>query len=156
MPAIRARLLRLAAAALLAWPALAPGAPFAYVANGGADSISVIDLATRTPTATITLPVGSATGEMVAAPLLNRVYAGNAGGSVSVIDVRTNTVVATIPTGVNSQFLAINPAQTRLYVLDFNGNAVIVIDTSTNAIVTTIPGFPSPTTGSVERSGARL
>lgn len=69
-----------------------------------------------------------------------RLYVESENGSISVIDTTTNTVVATIPGG--GYFgLAINPAGTRLYAVNWlSGNCCLpgivnVIDTATNTVI---------------------
>ena len=69
-----------------------------YVANLGSDTISVIDTATNTVTATVNvgfIPVGVA-----ASPDGAHVYvANNASNNVSVINTATNKVTATVNVG---------------------------------------------------------
>src|SRR5438128_417826 len=75
---------------LLATPA-AQAEPFAYIANNGSNSVSVIDIATNAVTATV--KVGSFPVGVSANPTGSRVYVTNQGGnSVSVLDTTTNTV----------------------------------------------------------------
>ena len=84
---------------LMAWPAEA--APFAYVTNDAANTVSVIDTATNTVVAA-TLPVGIAPNGVAVTPDGKHAYVTNAiwpPTTVSVIDTATNTVVATVPVG---------------------------------------------------------
>ncbi|MFD5430337.1 YncE family protein, partial [Streptomyces sp. NPDC127084] len=69
-----------------------------FVTNFGSDSVSVIDTASNTVTATI--PVSDAPVGVGVSPDGARVFVTNFGSdSVSVIDTASNTVTATIPVG---------------------------------------------------------
>lgn len=119
------------------------GAPFAYVANAGSitstanGTVSVIDLATNTVTATITTgmyPVGSAVSQ-----IRSLVYITNYNSrTVSVISVATNSVVATVPVAAKPSGIAVNPAGTQAYVVLIDGT-VSVIDTQTNSVIASLP-----------------
>ncbi|MFE9889229.1 Ig-like domain repeat protein, partial [Streptomyces scopuliridis] len=110
----------------------------AYVTNSGGNSISVIDTATNTVTATI--PVGSTPLGVAITPDGLRAYVINSGGnSVSVINTVTNAVIATIPVGSTPFGVAITPDGLRAYVTNSGGNSISVIDTATNTVTATIP-----------------
>ena len=69
-----------------------------YVANGHANSVSVIDAASETLTATI--PVGKRPWGIAITPDGRRLYTANGlSDDVSVIDTATLKVIATIPAG---------------------------------------------------------
>ncbi len=73
----------------------------AYITNYGSNTVSVIDTATNTVTATI--PVGIDPYGVAVTPDGSKVYVANVGSNtVSVIDTATNTVTATIPVGSRS------------------------------------------------------
>ena len=110
---------------LLASPA-ARGAPFAYITNATSNTVSVIDTASDTVTATV--PVGNGPTGVAINPAGTRVYVANLlSSNVSVLNTATNTVIATVALPNGPTGLAINPAGTRLYV--GNNDAVSVIDT---------------------------
>ena len=68
---------------------------FAYVSNGGANTVTVLDLVFVRQDRT--LQVGQGPTGLAVNPKRNEVYAVNTrSGSVSVIDAETNSVVATI------------------------------------------------------------
>src|SRR3989442_6835324 len=91
--------------------------PFAYVANQGSSTVSVIDTASNTVVATI--PVGSSPNGVAITPNGAFVYVANEGSSsVSVIDTASNTVVATVPVGSFPTREAITPHGTFAYVTD--------------------------------------
>ncbi|MBM3983936.1 MAG: PqqD family peptide modification chaperone, partial [Planctomycetes bacterium] len=98
-----------------------PRAPRAYVANGTSGNVSVIDTASNTVTATIT--VGSNPYGVAVNPAGTRAYITNYGsGNVSVIDTASNTVTATITVGSTPYGVAVNPAGTRAYITNYGSN----------------------------------
>lgn len=104
-PAVAARLL---VAALLTMASGVGAAPFAYIPNSGAGTVSVIDVATNTVTTTVTVgaqPYGVGTTSDG-----TRVFISNqTGNTVSVIDTATNTVIATIAVGTKPSGIAVSP-----------------------------------------------
>ena len=98
---VRHSLMFLALLALLfggGTPALA--ASFAYISNQFDGTVSVIDAATNTVTATV--GVGLNPYGLAATPNGTRIYVANFGSnSVSVISTATNTVTATVGVGAN-------------------------------------------------------
>ncbi|HET7549145.1 MAG TPA: hypothetical protein VFJ86_15350, partial [Usitatibacter sp.] len=126
----------LAAALFLLLPLGALAAPFAYVANGSDDSVSVVDVATGTIVATVALPPGSAPAGIAVNPVLPRAYVVNTGtNTLSVIDTATNTIVATTVLGNGAVVPTASPDGTRLYIPNFIDNTISIVETSTNAIV---------------------
>ena len=158
--AVRLRRRRRALGSLAVWAPLGLGAapalaaPFAYVSNFGADTVSVIDTATNRVVATV--PVGHLPYGVAAHPAGTFVYVANCSnddyaclsdvstafpevnGSVSVIETATNTVVTTVPVGVDPFGVAVHPAGTFVYVANFDGT-VSVVDTVTHRVVATVP-----------------
>jgi len=98
----------------------------------------VIDTATRTIQARITIDTGSA---MVAAGHDGRrIYVTGQGGSVlTVVDVRTLHVVARVPVGAAPHGLTFTPDGRLLYIATNNGYGVTVVDTRTLRVVATVP-----------------
>jgi YVTN family beta-propeller protein len=120
--------------------ALAPSAlaaPFAYVPSVNTNTVSVIDLATRTIVATI--PVGRAPNGVAANPTGTAVYVLNAmDNTVSAIDAASRSVVATIAVGNSGgagSGIAMSADGARVYVANALDNTLSVIDTSANAVV---------------------
>ena len=93
-----------------------------YVANGGDNTVSVIDPATKTVTATISVgadPVGAWVGYD------GKMYVDNEEGeSISVVDVATNTVIQTIPLGFMPGSAAHNAVTKELWVTDPDNSKV--------------------------------
>jgi YVTN family beta-propeller protein len=110
----------------------------AYITNTSAGTVSVIDTATNTVTATIAVG-GTDTGVAVS-PDGSKVYIGSFDtNTVSVIATATNRVIATIavpsPLGV-----AVSPDGGKVYVANFDASSVSVIATPTNTVI----GSPIP------------
>jgi YVTN family beta-propeller protein len=119
--------------------------PTAYVANNGSGTLSVIDAATNTVTATVNVASGP-TGVAVD-PLTGVVYVTNTDSdSVSVVSPTTDAVTTTIPLafGAAPMGIAITPNGASAYVADAGTNTVSVVDTSTNAVTVTIPVGSTP------------
>src|SRR5262249_53043396 len=105
----RGRVRYLWLAVLLVIPATARAQPFAYVANYGTNNVSVIDVATNTVVAAVS--VGSNPESVAITPDGIFAYVTNASTdrTVMAIDIPTNTVVATIGVGLNPFALAVKP-----------------------------------------------
>ncbi len=114
-------------------------APFAYIANHGGASVSVIDTCTNTVIANIA--VGSGPSGVAVHPHGTRVYVTNQNSdTLSVIDTATHTVVATVAVADNPSGVAVHPDGSRVYV-GRHGGPVEVVSTSTNSVIGTIsPG----------------
>jgi YVTN family beta-propeller protein len=86
------------AAMILIMVSIAGAAPFAYVTNSGSESVSVIDTANNTITATVN--VGSEPWEVAGTSDGTKVFVANSGSdTISVIDTANNTVTATVDVG---------------------------------------------------------
>lgn len=114
---------------------------YAYVANSGSDSISVINLSTNTVATTIPLPLGSVPIEIVATPDGRKLYVTNRNGTVSVIDTATNSIKTTIflPGGAGPQGIAITPDGLRAFVVDNFNNNIVVISVLTDTVIASVP-----------------
>lgn len=106
-----------------------------YVTNHGSNSVSVINTATGTVSATI--PVGLGPDGLVASADGTKVYVGQSNGGVSVINTATKVVTA-IPVGTPVRDIAISPDDSRVFVaMEFSGLRQIL--TSTNQVSTVSP-----------------
>ena len=104
---------------------------FAYVSNGAANTVSVLDLVYLRQDRT--LQVGANPTGMATNPVRNEVYVVNTGsagqsGSLSVIDTVANRVAATIPLHRLPYFIAVEPSGHRAFVANSGSNTVSVID----------------------------
>ncbi|MGH2670667.1 MAG: beta-propeller fold lactonase family protein, partial [bacterium] len=117
--------------------AVHPAGSFVYVTNERSNTVSVIDTATDTLTATVL--VGTAPRGVAVHPAGTFVYVANlASDTVSVIDAATNTVIETIPVGLFPQGVAVHPAGTFVYVANRDNSTVSVIDTATHTVIATV------------------
>ena len=88
---------------------------YAYITNGGSNTVSVIDL--RTFRLRATIPVGLNPTGVTANALKNEIYVANTGShNVSVIDAERNQVVATIGVHARPYFIDVSADGTRGYV----------------------------------------
>jgi YVTN family beta-propeller protein len=116
-----------------------------YVANLADNTVSVINTATNTITATIS--VGDSPTALAVSPNGHRLYVANyAAGSVSVINTNTNRLIATVAVGGNPDAVALSPDGQHAYVADYTGGTVSVVSTRANAVVNRAPiyvgGYP--------------
>jgi YVTN family beta-propeller protein len=85
-----------------------------YITNQLSNTVSVIDSASNTVTATVS--VGTIPFGVAVTPNGSKVYVTNNGNSVSVIDSATDTVIATIPSGGNSPLgVSVTPDGSKVY-----------------------------------------
>lgn len=118
-----------------------------YVANtfdGDYGSVSVIDVATDTILATIS--VGRNPISMTTSKDGTRLFVVNAlSGSISVIDTNTNQVTNTFLTSGTPLGIDQNSSGTKLLVVDIYSDAILEIDSSTGAYLNSIPvgNFPA-------------
>jgi YVTN family beta-propeller protein len=110
---------------------------FAYVSNGGSNTVSVFDVVHMRLDREI--QVGQNPTGIAANPKRNEIYVVNSGnrqgnganganGSISVIDAESNSVVATIPVHRQPYFVDVDAAGDLGYVANSGSNSVSVID----------------------------
>ena len=135
--------------------------PFAYITNTGNNTVSVIDTATNTVTATI--PVGTDPFGVGVSPDGSRVYVANGqpSNSVSVIDTNPsspsfNTVIVTVAVGRDAEGLAVSPDGTRVYVANSEASSVSVINTASNSVIATVPIGRDPNGVGVSPDGTQV
>ncbi len=134
---------RLLALFVLGWAGSVAAAPFGYITNERDSTVSVLDTATNTVTATV--PVGTGPIGVAVSPDGARVYVTLQGSNaVSVISAATNTVTATMPVGLGPIGVAVSPDGARVYVANGVSHAVMVISTATNAVTATVPVGHAP------------
>jgi YVTN family beta-propeller protein len=119
------------------WIAVDPTGTKVYVVNQFSNTVSVIDTATDTVTATVSvesLPEGVAVN-----PTGTRVYVANRNNNtVSVIDTASNTVIGAVSVGSYPVGVAVTPDGNKVYVTNFASNNVSVINTETNTVMDTV------------------
>jgi YVTN family beta-propeller protein len=127
--------------------AVDPVTDIVYVANGGSDSISVIDGTTNKVTATIALSTEPEGIGVV--PSTDMIYValpdGQSAGTVAVINGHTNAVVGSIPVGEGPWGVGVNTASGTVYVsnqggdgasTNYDGTVSVIHGTSVVATVT--------------------
>lgn len=126
------------------FPDIQPGyREFAYVTNGGANTVSVLDLVYLRQDRT--LQVGQNPTGLAANPKRNEVYAVNTrSGSVSVIDTERNAVVATIGVGRRPYFISVDAAGQRAYVANSESHTVSVLDLNGRREIATVYAGDQP------------
>ena len=125
-----------------------------YVASESG-SISVINTATNTVTATIT--VGGLADFVAFSPDGSRAYVTHyAGNYVTVIDTASDTVVTNITAGAGTYSVAVSPNGSRAYVTNEFAGTVSVIDTNTNSVIDTITVGSSPTVVAASPDGTHV
>ena len=118
--------------------AISPDGTNVYVANGGINTVSVINTSIGNLKATI--DVGKMPQGIAVTPNGKRVYVSNfIDGTVSVIDTATDLVVDTVQVGRNPIGVSVNPNGTKIYVANYGSNSVSVIETAKNTIIATVP-----------------
>ncbi len=108
-----------------------------FVANYGANSVSVISDKTNAVVATV--PVGALPTSFAYDSAKGEVFVANSGaGSVSVISDKTNAVVATVPVGTGPYDLGYDSSKGEVFVANSYSRSVSVISDSSNQVVATI------------------
>ena len=135
--------------------------PYAYITNHGSNTVSVIDTATNTVTATV--PVGSSPWGVAVSPDGTRVYVTNwNSNTVSVIDTATNTVTATVNVKSNPIGIVVSPDGKKVYVAVANcfssegSGTVDVIDTATNNVTASVNIWSNPIGIAVTPDGTKV
>ena len=116
---------------------------FAYVADGGSDSVTVLDLVYLRRDRT--LAVGHKPTGLAVNPVRNEVYAVNAASdSVTVINTELNRVEATIGVHHAPYFIEVSPDGKRAYVPNSGSNSVSVIDLDARREIASIATGEAP------------
>lgn len=113
---------------------VSPDGRFAYVTNGGDDTVSVIDTSAQRLVATI--PVGKFPHGLRFNPDGKQVWVANLkGGTVSVIDTASQKEVGQVPAGRGPAQVGFTPDGRFAFVSLSEENAVAVIDTATPKVI---------------------
>ncbi len=128
--------------------AVTPDGTQVYVENSGnhfdawgtgTSSVSVINTASNTVTATVTVGNSTYGGSVAVTPDSTKAYVANSSdGTVSVILTATNTIAATVQVDDWPYAVAVTPDGSRVYVARLWGNIVSVIDTATDTVTATV------------------
>lgn len=128
--------------------AVAPDGARAYVANGDAQNITVLDTANNRTISTIPIATGPPQF-LTFAPDGRTLYitVSNTQGTIhaiDVLDVASNTVTATIPQSGMPLRPAVTPDGRRLFVANHDIPSVSVIDTTTRTVIGQVAVAPNP------------
>ena len=132
---------------------------YAYVANGGSNTVSVIDVVHVRQQAV--LQVGSRPVALAANPRTNEVYAASQGaaggnGSLAVIDAAANRVAATLPLRRMPSAVAVDGASDRLYVTNAGSNSVSVLDLRKRRLLGVVGAGEAPDAAAVSPDSTTL
>ena len=128
---------------------------YAYVANSGANTVSVLDLVYLR--ADRTLQVGNTPSALAANPERNEIYAVNTDSStVSVIDASANRVAFTLPVHRQPTSIAVDATGHRAYVTNTGANSISVIDLDQRHEIAEIPTLPQPASATLAPDGRSL
>lgn len=117
--------------------------------------VDVIDTATATRTATIT--VDRSPQGLAVSPDGTALYVANStSGTVSVVNTSNNTVKATITVGKTPRNIAVSPDGNTIYVTNNGSGTVSVIDTATATVTSTLPAGVNPHGIALGTGGTRL
>jgi YVTN family beta-propeller protein len=115
----------------------------AYAANQGSDSVSVIDVARGTVTATVA--VGRVPAGLALTPDGGTLWVANyTDGTVQPVDTGTLKAGATVTVGAGPENMAITPGGRTLYVANIHDNTVTPVDLDTRKAGAAIPVGPRP------------
>ena len=116
---------------------------YAYVSNISGNNISVVDTASGSVVASISVPVGP--DGIAVTPDGTAVYVVcQSANSVAVISTASNSVISTINVGSEPVQVAISPNGALAYVVNQGSNTVSVINTATKSVTATIGLGASP------------
>lgn len=113
---------------------LTPDGRFAYVTNGGENTVSVVDALAQRVVATI--PVGKFPHGIRFSPDGKQAYVANLkGGTVSVIDTASQKEIAQIPVGKGPAQVGFTPDARLAFVSLSEESAVVIIDPATRKVI---------------------
>ncbi len=141
-----------------------PGYPagfqeFAYVANAGSNTLTVLDLVYLRPDRT--LMVGEHPVAIARNPVRGEIYVlntqpGSANGSISVVDTAANQVVATIPVRRGPTAISVERTGQRAYVANTGSNSISVIDLEARRTIGVFGTAPAPSSALISDDGRTL
>jgi YVTN family beta-propeller protein len=125
---------------------------YAYISNGGSNTVTVLDLVNMRQDRVIA--VGTNPSDVVINPSRNEVYVVNSGsGTVTVINAETNTVAATIPVRRQPYSIDVDAQGDRAYVANSGSNNVSVIDLGLRRVIGVIGAGVAPGVARIANDG---
>jgi DNA-binding beta-propeller fold protein YncE len=128
-----------------------------FTSNGRDSTVTVFDLKTLAPTATVKV-TGRNPDAIMYEPVSGRVFTFNGGSAnATAIDARTNVVVGTVDIGGKPEF-ARSDAAGRVYVNNEDKSEIVVFDARTLKVLAHWPLAPceEPSGLAMDRAGMRL
>jgi YVTN family beta-propeller protein len=128
---------------------------FAYISNGGSNTVTVLDLVYLRQDRT--LQVGIKPINLAANPLRNEIYVVNTqSGTISVIDAENNRVVAIIPVHRLPSFISVDPTGHRAYVANSGSNTFSILDLDQRREIAVAGTGEQPEVGRISPDGRTL
>jgi YVTN family beta-propeller protein len=128
---------------------------YAYISNGGSNTVTVLDLVNMRQDRVIA--VGAGPSGLAINPRRNEVYVVNsAAGTVTVINAETNTVAATIRVQRRPYFIDVDAEGDRAYVANSSSNNVSVLDLGLRREVGVIGAGEAPGMARIANDGKTL
>jgi YVTN family beta-propeller protein len=128
---------------------------YAYISNGGSNTVTVLDLVNMRQDRVIA--VGAGPSGLAINPRRNEVYVVNsAGGTVTVINAETNTVAATIRVQRRPYFIDVDAEGDRAYVANSSSNNVSVLDLGLRREIGVIGAGEAPGMARIANDGKTL
>ena len=143
---------------------------FAYVTNGGSNTVSVFDVVNLRLDRVI--QVGQNPTGVTINPKRNEVYVVNSGapqggvnaangasgpnGSITVIDAEKNAVAATIPVHRQPYFIEVDPSGEIAYVANSGSNSVSIVDLNARREIETVGTGEGPGSARIAPDGKSL
>ena len=128
---------------------------YAYISNGGSNTVTVLDLVNMRQERVIA--AGRGPSGLAVNPRRNEVYVVNSGsGTVTVINAETNTVVATIPVQRLPYFIDVDAQGSRAYVANSGSNNVSVLDLALRRQIAVIGAGEAPGIARIAGDGKTL
>jgi len=128
---------------------------FAYISNGGSNTVTVLDLVYLRQDRT--LQVGIKPTNLAANPVRNEIYVVNTqSGTISVIDAENNRVVAIIPVHRLPSFISVDPTGHRAYVANSGSNTFSILDLDRRREIAVAGTGEQPEVGRISPDGRTL
>ncbi len=133
--------------------AITPDGTKAYVANVLSGTVSIIDTASNTVTATI--PGITNANVITITPDGSKAYISDAISNVYVLNLSNNSLIGSIPVDLGPEGIAINPSGTLALVANQQSTTISIIDIATDTVINTINVGANPSQIWITPDGAR-
>ncbi len=128
---------------------------YAWITNGGSNSVTVLDLVNMQQAGTIA--VGTDPTAIAVNPKRDEVYVANAGsGTVSILDAKKSQVVATVGVHRDPVWVDVDSEGARAYVANAGSNNVSVLDLKKRREIAAVGVGESPAEARISPDGDTL